>query len=697
MSADILVCGDLMIDRSWLVSSRVAHTVQSHAEVSPLRRIYPDHSDARLGGAGQTAAAIVHYTECPTHLLAAFSPLDVPLLEFLHLRARPEQATDIALIPIFDGPAHSTIKFRIYRERSNKPPELCHRFDQDAAPLPDHANLSKACLEMRDPEYVVVSDFNKGTLRPQLVKQLAERFSRSRWLIDSKNPRLFTEVPALRNLGGTIFCNLDEVIRLGREVLGNDTPLPHTDVLPRDDSRLLDNAELLRLGNAIVHNLRGFHLVIKLSHTGAIVVVDQGSSTGILVARLHARKRSGVGAGDHFLGGWLSSLVRGGRMEEALHAATDHAVRWVEFSDDHFWKNKLYLEVQRDLPDIRDLTPERAKQLPATTAKAVVEPMAPFKKRLDDIQKQHRYPDFMVHGNRLRIRRSDGSLYLPGYVGIDPEFGAQVAELRRAIRTQFASLAPRRPLNCLLIASPGAGKSYFVKKLAEGAGAEFREINVARCPDQESILKAFMNLAIARIDKLVLLIDEFDTEVGGHHVFPLLLGPLWDGEFDYEGQRRTLGKNFVSVLVGSQRETTADFVTFLHGAGSKGPDLVSRINGPRLQLSKPRPDVARVEKVYLVCDLLQRYLRLIKIDKRCIDALLELDEQGYTTRDLEYLVLMIPDPGDGELTFADLLGPLRTYLHTNPRGRQERIATKLKELGAADLSPEDRVVWLEDD
>lgn len=697
MSATIVVCGDLMVDRAWLVSSRVSDTVQAHAEVSPLRRIYPDHLDARLGGAGQTAAAIVHYTKCHTYLATAFNLLDVPLLDSLQMRRDPADAGDIALIPITDEPAFSTIKFRIYRERSNKSPELYHRFDQDAPPLSDQASLSNACLGLNDPAYVVVSDFNKGTLRPHLLNQLVEKFANSQWLIDSKNPRLFTEVPSLRKVRGTLLCNLDEVIRLGREVIRDANPLRDTDVLPRDESRLVRNAELLQLGNAIVHELRGFNLVIKLGHTGAIVVADQSGSTDVLIARLRARKSSGVGAGDHFLGGWLSSLVRGGDLQAALRAATEHAVRWVEFSDEYFWKHKLYLEVKRDLPDVRDLTPELARELDRTTPKAVIDTRKPFATYLGEIQKQHRYPDFMMHDNRLRLRRSDGSLYLPGYVGIAPEFGAQVAKLRRAIQTQFASLAPRRPLNCLLIANPGAGKSHFVKMLAKGAGAEFREINIARCPDQESILKAFMNLVIARIDKLVLLIDEFDTKVGGQHVFPLLLGPLWDGEFDHEGQRRVLGKNFVSVLVGSQKETTAAFVAFLKDAGSKGPDLESRINGPRLQLSGPSADVARVEKAYLICDLLQRYLRLIKIDRRCIDALLELVDQGYSTRDLEYLVLGIPDPGDGELAFADLLGPLRAYIHTNPRDKPERITAKLKEIDAEDLAPENRVVWLEDD
>src|ERR1700743_1368894 len=78
---DVLVVGDVMIDRSWVVSGRIQDTVQAHDDVKPNKRHFPDSLADRLGGAGITAAALSHISDLAkldvkVHLLGLFDPPD---------------------------------------------------------------------------------------------------------------------------------------------------------------------------------------------------------------------------------------------------------------------------------------------------------------------------------------------------------------------------------------------------------------------------------------------------------------------------------------------------------------------------------------------------------------------------------------------------------------------------------------------
>src|SRR5207248_2329447 len=110
----------------------------------------------------------------------------------------------------------------------------------------------------------------------------------------------------------------------------------------------------------------------------------------------------------------------------------------------------------------------------------------------------------------------------------------------------------RRPLNFLMLASPGAGKSHFIKCIASQLGDRnigaitFNMVGLQRLEDLIPALDAARNVKVE--DRLPLLfLDEFDAHVENT---ALLLPLLWDGQVTVGQHDLRLGK-IVVVLAGS--------------------------------------------------------------------------------------------------------------------------------------------------
>src|SRR6185295_17323709 len=110
----ILVYGDLMVDRSWVVSGRISTTSQAHNDIPPLQRIAPERHPDRLGGAGLLASAIRHLcAPAAVSLLCTSSTIDDRTLDGLTLHQ-----LDVTETPT------TTIKFRAYRLNTEGLPKL---------------------------------------------------------------------------------------------------------------------------------------------------------------------------------------------------------------------------------------------------------------------------------------------------------------------------------------------------------------------------------------------------------------------------------------------------------------------------------------------------------------------------------------------------------------------------------------------
>jgi hypothetical protein len=162
----------------------------------------------------------------------------------------------------------------------------------------------------------------------------------------------------------------------------------------------------------------------------------------------------------------------------------------------------------------------------------------------------------------------------------DKHFVSDAEERVRFVQQQVSwSLA--KPANFLLEASPGLGKSHFVREFAKklfGSKEDFNNGYLERnLSAYASIDEAFRDivldvlLALARHKPVVLFIDEVDTEIDGRHIFQKLIAPINGDLFFFLGKQLSFAKQNLVVChaLSSQRDKLKET--------PKWPDFLSRI------------------------------------------------------------------------------------------------------------------------
>lgn len=181
-------------------------------------------------------------------------------------------------------------------------------------------------------------------------------------------------------------------------------------------------------------------------------------------------------------------------------------------------------------------------------------------------------------------------LALPGYATLHEKHSLDIRRVTNEIATYFTDSTRTRPLNCLMLASPGSGKSHFIDCIAKKlshlrlVATTFNMASMASVGDFARPLDDVRNTKVD--DKVPLLfLDEFDATPSN---YALLLPLLWDGALSIGPRHLKLGK-VVIILAGSstslpmtlkQAKAMRSEVQVGADASQKLIDLFSRINGP---------------------------------------------------------------------------------------------------------------------
>lgn len=124
-------------------------------------------------------------------------------------------------------------------------------------------------------------------------------------------------------------------------------------------------------------------------------------------------------------------------------------------------------------------------------------------------------------------------------------FREEVQRLRELLLDYATRTRVDRPLNILLAAAPGTGKSFLAKELGRALSKElkekkrmrqdvvFEEVHVAafRSPDDLQTVLQRVQSANLKGNLPFVLFDEVDGEVAGSHMVANFLAPMWDGKF----------------------------------------------------------------------------------------------------------------------------------------------------------------------
>lgn len=618
---NLLVIGDAMIDRAWVVAAG-AETSQAHGDVAPQKVIDPSLAGVRPGGAALTAAFLATHTGSKVRLLAPYGKELERLLD----------TAKVELLPEFEAPdRQDTIKFRIYADRGNNArPMLTHRFDLDigAGALTIPKNISAA-------DFVVVADFQKGVVTEAHLKELVPQFKNAKWFVDSKNAKIVTyKLWDALDDGPTLFVNREEFAAM----LSASVPNPHGHIRNfagpwhHVESLILDAAEDFH------QKFPEWDLVVKLDVDGAAAFWSDRKAWKFSLAQAPAvQTAAGIGAGDAFIAGWTERATTDDSKESRLEHASRRAWAWVKAS-----------EFQPDpapWPDAKWPGPATLDLTPAEGVDA----------RKDKKDKAHSLKGLKERGV---IALSEAGGHCGKFMTMNARTGALVRAFASEIRAYFRAPGGRHPLNCMVWAQPGSGKSFLVKQVAKSIGANFTEINVAATTSFEDLKTQLAALHSADEDLQLVMIDEFMAPVEKSEVFPALLVPLWH-------QTRT--KKFAFVLVDSYPKVNSveELSKNLAGRDGKGPDLVSRINGP--QMSLPAPD--EVDRAVLVASLLRRNhpQSAFSIDYGALDALAGEPLTGtWSPRAVEYVIeALTPTANVVRLKDLEKIGELCTRMRIN--------------------------------
>ena len=276
--------------------------------------------------------------------------------------------------------------------------------------------------------------------------------------------------------------------------------------------------------------------------------------------------------------------------------------------------------------------------------------------------------------------------HLHGYATLDHSHIAQINSLIKTIESYIDDSSQQRPLNLLMIASPGAGKSHLIKCVAARLASRnvraitFNMTNMQTNDDLVPPLDAARNLKVE--DRVPLLfLDEFDSSPQN---FALLLPLLWDGSLNLGQRDLRLGKVII-VMAGSDPslpETMDHARSMRHDlpmGGGQNPkliDLFSRVNGG-VMFIPPFYDVAhnidrRTDKVCIAIQLLiNRFGGHLKKVPIALLRFIAMVEFRYDVRSIAHLVDIIPyKERTKELSLKQLALPLNS-------------ATRLKESSLA--------------
>jgi hypothetical protein len=243
---------------------------------------------------------------------------------------------------------------------------------------------------------------------------------------------------------------------------------------------------------------------------------------------------------------------------------------------------------------------------------------------------------------------------LGDYVTLDWQHRQDILRIITQIKRYADDDTRRRPLNIIMQAEPGSGKSHMVNCLARkleaihAAAVNFNMASLQSMDDLSQPLDAVRNLKV--VDRLPLLfLDEFDSNPTN---FATLLPLMWDGELQISHRDLMLGK-LVIILAGSGKniEQAMKSAKAMQAASeaqeTKLVDLLSRINGGELEI--PALDAVtgdrdrRIDKVCLTIALLQSRFadRLEKIPWALLRFVV-MSKFRYGVRSIAHLVDLVP-------------------------------------------------------
>lgn len=247
---------------------------------------------------------------------------------------------------------------------------------------------------------------------------------------------------------------------------------------------------------------------------------------------------------------------------------------------------------------------------------------------------------------------------LDNYVTLDSEHIDEILEIMSVILEYKNDDSKKRPLNIIMIADPGSGKSHFIECLVEKldeARIEMVSYSLANLESINDLKYTIQNVKMINGKKRLplLFIDEFDSFPEKN--YPLLLPLLWDGVLHMNDGQLEIGKTVI-MLAGSRdrvkqvlgKVASMKRISSQDNEDGKLFDLISRINGgditiPSLDLrQKDRDRDRRIDKVCIAISLLLKRFPYLETVPWGLLHFIAIKKFRYGVRSIWNIIDLIP-------------------------------------------------------
>jgi ATPase family associated with various cellular activities (AAA) len=303
------------------------------------------------------------------------------------------------------------------------------------------------------------------------------------------------------------------------------------------------------------------------------------------------------------------------------------------------------------------------------------------------------------------------------YVSRNKGFLAHVDDVRAQIVTYLSKASVKRPLNILLAAPPGSGKSFLIKELISSTLIErppkrdlvsltelsiFEEAYIASLESVDELFKMFQRIQSINLEGKIPIVffDEVDTPIAATSpVYAKFLAPMWDGTFFLGKEKFFLGKCiffFAGSTLSLEAESKAvierlrmkgkqiayeryydawksEFDQHFEAFADKLPDFLDRIDSvlriPPICAELLGKDTA-AEYDDLACMLIRKHFRAVRfIEKQALAVVSDALRTAKSVRTAEKIVFnSTPKSEDGMDLFDIECLPRR---HRRPAGSRD--------------------------
>jgi hypothetical protein len=275
---------------------------------------------------------------------------------------------------------------------------------------------------------------------------------------------------------------------------------------------------------------------------------------------------------------------------------------------------------------------------------------------LDSVFEYEKMFDWKDRDKEKKMTLSHAKGFLGEYLSANLSLRKKIRGFVEQLTTYSLCKGRARPLNCLVTAPPGSGKSFFVQQLAKEIGCGLVEINLSQITTTDELVRGISQLNDIQTGTPMLFLDEIDSNP---EFFRFLLSPLWEASVLVNGKKIKWSERFIAILAASQNPFDVVPPNADHGLLER---LKSRINGPELKLMESGIDREQQEEnrirtssVYLLVDIILRYHKNARlVETRIMDLIYCAEIDRFNARSLEHFISAFPSPNDGIVKLSNV-------------------------------------------